>query len=514
MRVGTKMFSSVNVKSVAFGSVIVFACIAFIFTGFGSLRIGTLGSMSPNIAAKVDSLSIEMQEFINMLNRQQQSQPAIQDQKFLAMEVLKHMVEKKILANESLKIGFNVSDNEIASAIKTISAFQDPQTNQFSLELFKTYLKSQHIQEIDFYNYVRNELDVTNMESLLALPAVVTDAMVNFQYEMDNTEFNLEYAIVNLPEHAYQKKLQEVAEKYANDLVNLKPLQDLYVQQKDKFDKNAQTQVRTILISFKTAERAQGQGLERTKEEARALAESIQLKIKQGAKFSTLASQYNDDSVAKNKKGDIGFVDESTIDPISFQEIKKLNPQNLYSSVIETPFGFRLFEYLDFHPAIKKEFEDVKVQLAKDLVLNEVKAQAEREFQNQLMAALVSKNITQINTLLVENNLTWKYLSQPFKITDTEISELGPTNQLAEHVFTLKKNGDILPNIVNFNNKKALIKLVSMNEPSKPTVEDLKELKKEMILEQGDIFRKNFEKFIHEKYEKDGKIKINPIVLQ
>src|SRR4051812_14091301 len=123
MRLGTRMFSTVNTKSIVFGIVIIFACSAFILTGFGSLHVGNLNSMDPSTAATVGSIPIEMNEFVNFINEQGLGNVAGPEKKYVAAQVIKQLINQKILANEALKIGWKVSDGEIASAIKAVPLF-------------------------------------------------------------------------------------------------------------------------------------------------------------------------------------------------------------------------------------------------------------------------------------------------------------------------------------------------------------------------------------------------------
>ena len=441
MRIGTRMFSSVNTKSLVFGLVIIFACLAFILTGFGSLHLGNLGSMNPTTAATVDAIPIEMSEFVNFMNEQGFGNIAGEEKKYVAAQVIKQLINQKILANEALKIGWQVSDNEIASAIKTVPLFQDLTTHQFSLALFKNYIANQQTSEVDFYNYLRTQLNIQKMQNLIFMPVVITDSVAKLQYEINNTQFNLQYSVVNIPENILQQKIEDKAKKFADEKTNLKQLQDLYATLKDQFNQKAKTRVRSILISYKTANRAQGAAGTRSKEEALKLIQQLFAKIQKGENFSRLASAINDDDAAKQKQGDLSFVDDSIIDPNSLKSIALLTQQNPLSPVVDTPFGYRIFQYEDNKPPVNKNFEDVKVELARRIVGTQIKTEEGNNFQIKLAEALISKNITQINTLLATNEISWQYLNKPFKITDKNISQLGSSDNLAEEIFNLKKVG-------------------------------------------------------------------------
>lgn len=514
MRLGSRIFSSVNTKSLVFGFIIIFVCFAFILTGFGSLKLGGLSSLGPSTAATVGSISIDMNEFVNFMNEQGLGNIPEAQKKYVALNVINQLVSQKILANESLNMDWQVSDTEIASAIRTVPLFQDQTTRQFSLTLFKNYIANQQTTEIDFYNYLRTQLEIQKMQHLLYLPVVVPNGVAQWQFTLNNTKFNLQYAIISIPESTLFKRVEDKAKSFASDKANLTQLKNLYDSQKEQFNQKEKIQVRSILISYKGANRAQDDALKRTKEEALSLIQGKVRQLQSGVSFEKLASEVNDDIRAKQNKGDLGFVDDTTIDPVSLKSISKLTKQNPLSDIVDTPFGYRIFQFENFKPAVFKSFDDVKIDLAKQIIGNQMRAEEENTFQVKLAQALVGKNITQINSLLSDNGITWQYLAKPFQITTDNISELGNTTNLNQEIFALKKSGDILPKIIDFGGKKAVIKLISIVESKTPSQVDLDETKKQMAAEQSQLFAQSTQKYLEKQYQKEGKIKINPIITQ
>ena len=59
-----------------------------------------------------------------------------------------------------------------------------------------------------------------------------------------------------------------------------------------------------------------------------------------------------------------------------------------------------------------------------------------------------------------------------------------------------------------------MIKLDSMVEPAAPTQADLDAIKKQMISDQSQLFAQSIQQSLDKSYEKDGKVKINPIITQ
>jgi peptidyl-prolyl cis-trans isomerase D len=514
MRLGSRLFSSVNTKSILFGGVIIFACAAFIFTGFGSLHVGNLTGLPPNTAATVGKVSITMSELINILNEEGFSKLNPEQKKIATGQILKQLIKQKILANEALNMGWDVPDDQITYAIQSIPFFQDAQTHQFSYAYFKQYLANQQMSELEFYQYLRTQLSITQMQNLLNLPLIFTNETLKKYYFMTRAEYNLQYAIIQVPENTLTPKIEKEAKDFANNIANSGQLQNIYESQKDRFNKKAQTHVRSILISYKDASRAQGDSLKRNKNEALNLTQQLLAKLKQGSSFEKLASETNDDESAKKSAGDLGFVDETKIDTVSLHAIESLNDKNKYSDIVDTPFGFRLFQFVEAKPAITIKYENAVIDIAKELVKKQVIQNEESKIETELSNALITNNITQINKILADNNLSWKYLNKGFYLDNKFIPELGDANELSENIFNLKKSGDILPKIITFSDKKAIIKLASLNSPQEPSSSDLEKIKEDLNQKINGFFVDSVVKKFDTEYEKNQKVKINPVLTQ
>ncbi len=368
MRLNTKIFSSVSTKSFVFGFVILMACAAFVFTGFGSLNPGNLFGLDPNTAAQVGSEKIDMQQFSAVISSQLSAETPPEQRRALAQQVIQQMIQEKVLAEQAKKIGWLVSDSEMTVLIKSVQQFQNPQTKQFDIQLFKNYVASQSMSELSFYAFLKQQLEIQKMRNLIYLPSPLPSKLTEEQNKINNTEFNLQYAIVSIPDAILKAKISEQAKKYADDKTNEANLNELYQNSKNQFQQKAQVKAQSILISYKTAQRAQGDALKRTQNEAKSLIKQIENKLKSGSDFSSLASVTNDDLASKNNKGNIGFVDETNIDSTSAKAVLALTPQSPLSAIIETPFGYRIFKFIEGKPAVSKKFNDIKLQLAEQLL--------------------------------------------------------------------------------------------------------------------------------------------------
>jgi hypothetical protein len=127
--------------------------------------------------------------------------------------------------------------------------------------------------------------------------------------------------------------------------------------------------------------------------------------------------------------------------------------------------------------------------------------------------ALSAHNISKLNQIMSDFKMSWKYASKPYKVTDSYISELGNTSDLAQNIFRLKKPGDLIFNVINFGNgKSAVIKLVSRTDPATASEQDLNALKKQIVTSNSSDFAQTVQKNLMARYQKEGSIAINPAI--
>lgn len=513
MRLNSKIFSSLSMRSLILGAIVVLACLSFIFTGFGSLKLSNLGGMSPNTAASVGSEDISMNQFSSQLSNQGVSRYPESERRSIELQILNQMISQKIMVEQAKKIGWHASDAEIAVLIRSVPLFQDPEKKQFSLEKFKAYVASQQMSDVDFYNELRGELELQKMQNLFFMPQMLPNSIVQTQYKINNTEFSLQYVLLDLDESLLQQKIESKAAEFSKNPANQSQLQSIFNAQKSKYESPAQIKVQSILVSYKTASRAQGAALTRTKEQALAIAKDLDKKSRSGVLFSKLATENNDDLIAKKNQGSLGFVDNTSIDPVSEKSISTLSGKNPLSGVVDTPFGYRLFSYQDSKPAIHKTFDEVKLDLARQVVGAQIKLDAKSNLQSQIAQALTAHDIAKLNQVMMDNKMSWKYASKSYKVTDNYIPELGETSDLMQDIFSLKKPGDLIFHWVNFGNgKTGLIKLVSRKEAAVPSEQAQDELKKQMVTADAGAFAQAVQKGLTQKYQKDGLIEINPAI--
>jgi peptidyl-prolyl cis-trans isomerase SurA len=102
----------------------------------------------------------------------------------------------------------------------------------------------------------------------------------------------------------------------------------------------------------------------KTDAEARQKIQALEIRLKQGEDFATLAENYSEDPQSTPNGGDLGFIAESALDKSS-PELKKLVLSMLpgtVSPIIPSPDGYRILKVISREPAGQRELNDPRVQ--------------------------------------------------------------------------------------------------------------------------------------------------------
>ncbi len=159
--------------------------------------------------------------------------------------------------------------------------------------------------------------------------------------------------------------------------VSDKDVELYYKMHSEEFGSPEMVRVRHILISApKTVS-------DDEKKKARAKAEEILKRIRDGASFEKLAAEMSDDTGSKNKGGDIGFFQKGRMVP-EFEKAAFSLKKGELSDVIETSFGYHILKLEDRKEAKIEPFEKVREKVRKK-VLDEFKTAKVEEFVNNIM---------------------------------------------------------------------------------------------------------------------------------
>jgi len=230
------------------------------------------------------------------------------------LDVLRTLIDNEIMLQRAEKEGLLASDADVEAKFNELKA-------PYTKEEFAKLLAQRKMSESDLKAQIRRDLSVQKLfNKEIGAHISISDADVSAFYNANKASFNLPENRIHL----------------AQILVTPTPDPSITNLKNDKAQND---------------------------EQARNKIQMIELRIRQGEDFGTLAQNYSEDQFAANG-GDVGFVPESALDKAN-PELRKLildmTPGQV-SPVIHTPEGYRIIKLLSKEPAGQRQLSDPRVQ--------------------------------------------------------------------------------------------------------------------------------------------------------
>lgn len=364
--------------------------ITFALFGLSSYLSGT----SKAIVATVNGVEISetqlLREYQSTLQRLQQAlgqnyDPSLFNEQAMKERVLDGLIRRELLNQYLEDANFHVAPQQVLETIRNIPAFQD-ENGRFSPENYRRVLQLQGLDNIMFEYQLARDIADEHLRNGLQRSAVVTDQEIRRHLQLENERRRIGY--FTLPLNTYREKIslseeeiQAWYEQHAADYrtpeqvsveyVELKlddmasrvevsdeEISSYYEQHLENYiSQPERRKVRHILIQVDA-------GTDDAK--ARARAEQLAQRIREGADFSELARTESDDSVSAEQGGDLGFISRGMMDKAFEQAAFRLKPGEL-SLPVRSKFGYHLIRVDEIQPARVKSLAEVRDQIRKEL---------------------------------------------------------------------------------------------------------------------------------------------------
>ncbi len=286
------------------------ACVLSLFTSCNK-------PVSANVAATVNGRPISYAELDRTIAAQFPNAPlkANTDQMTgVRLEALRALIDNEIMLQRAEKEGLLASDADVEAKFNELKA-------PYTKEEFQKLLQQRKMSMADLKAQIRRELSVQKLfNKEIGSHISISDADVTAFYNSNKASYNLPENRIHL----------------AQILVTAIP--------------------NTTIANLKN-DKAQND------QQARNKIQMLDLRIRQGEDFGSLAQAYSEDQFAANG-GDVGMIPESALDKAN-PELRKfildMTPGQV-SPVIHTPEGYRIIKLISKEPAGQRELSDPRVQ--------------------------------------------------------------------------------------------------------------------------------------------------------
>ncbi len=288
-------------------------CLALAF-----LLAGCNRPVSPDVAATVNGRPITYAELNRAIAAQFPNAPLKNnaDQTTqLRLEALRALIDNEIMLQRAEREGLLASDADVDAKFNESKA-------PYTQEELQKLLQQRKMSVADLKAQIRRELSVNKLfNKEIGSHISIADADVTAFYNLNKASFNL----------------AENKVRIAQILVTSAPDPNVTNLKNDKAQNDQQ---------------------------ARNKIQMIDLRVRQGEDFGTLAQNYSEDAASAPNGGDLGFVPESALDKAN-PELRKIildmTPGQV-SPVIHTPEGYRIIKMISKEPSGQRQLSDPRVQ--------------------------------------------------------------------------------------------------------------------------------------------------------
>jgi peptidyl-prolyl cis-trans isomerase D len=300
----------------------------------------------------------------------------------LKQETLKGLIDQELIAQQADDLGIVVSDKEVADSIAKNPQFQ--QNGQFDFDYYKRLVENGYGMSISRFEeaWRRDLLRAKVVQAAISGAQVSDDEVTAFylaQHEgaaIGYVKFNAfmfrdKAAATDAEAEEYAKAhAEEIQKKYNEDLVT-------------RWTQPAAVKVRVITVPVPPTATAEQEKAAREKIDAAAR------EVKAGKDFAEVAKEKSEDQASKAKGGELGFVSKggSPYGKTLEEEALKLKPGQV-SDVFKDRSGFHILKAEEERAARAQPLDEVRKQIAADLVKAEKAKQLARQRAEETLAQL------------------------------------------------------------------------------------------------------------------------------
>jgi peptidyl-prolyl cis-trans isomerase D len=387
-------------------------------------------------------------------------------------QFINSMITERALAYEAQRLGFKVSDQDLAAGIRQTIPQLFPDGKFAGKDAYNQVLAQQNMTIPQFEEEMARNLLVTKMRDVAMEGTLVTPQEIEQEYRRRSDKVKIEYVkiagdklrsdvqvtpdelrkyydshkpLYQVPEKrdlgiliVDQAKLEQTIQPTDADLLRV------YNENKDSYRVPERVNVRHILL--KTNEKDP-----KSDAAVKAKADDLVKQLRGGANFADMAKKYSEDPGSAAKGGEYDGVVHGQMVPEFDKAAFSLKVGDI-SEPIKTTYGYHILQVLKHEQAQLKPFDEVKPQLAA-----EYKKQRVNDMMQQLsdkVQAALTKDPQHPEKVAAD--LGVQYVKADHVGPGDPLPEVGVNKDFEDAISSLKKGDVSQPVVLTGNTKMAL----------------------------------------------------------
>jgi peptidyl-prolyl cis-trans isomerase D len=379
---------------------------------------------------------------------------------FIDAQTLRNLEDGAILADGAQELGLEVPTAEIKRVVQNAQAFRD-ESGRFVPEAFDAFANREYGGQRNFLEVMRQDLLRQKMMRVLYEQVSVSPAELELAALYDLEEVRLAYVALDTETLPGEPLSDEDVSSYLAE--HEEEVRGVYADRAELYAHPEQVHARHILVGL------DAEADEAVVEATRARALALRARLIEGEDFAALALAESDDLGTREDGGDLGFFARgqnlAEFDEAAFA----LAPGDL-SEPIQTDTGFHLILVEERREAGKTPFEDVSLELARELATKA--AAGERAQQTASALAEQVRAGESLEAAARGRLLTLERTGMLRRRPDGFVPGLGAASELLATAFTLDPDAASSPRIFTVGSQLVLIQLLERSSPDEDTLAD------------------------------------------
>jgi peptidyl-prolyl cis-trans isomerase D len=367
-------------------------------------------------------------------------------------QLIEAMLADRAVAYEAARMGFKVSDEELARQIRTM-----PQLGTLTPDQYQMALESMGYSVSEFESDARENAVENLLNDIAAVGVIVTPQEAEQAYKQMNSKIQVAYLLFDPAKfqsevaptqaelesyYSIKKSAYGIPETRNVNVILIDQdkiaatiqapetqLRAFYDAHRDQFRTPDRVRVRHILLQ--TVGKSPGEVAK-----IKAKAEDLLKQVKAGGDFAELAKKNSEDPGSKDKGGEYGWMTRGQTVKNFETTAFSLKPGQI-SDLVTTEYGFHIIQVEEKEAAGLQPFEKVRDQIAAEL--NKQLVNDKMQTVAELARAQLVK--TPQNAEQIANSLGLQFVKADEVRPSAAVAGVGVSKDLSEAISSLGKGG-------------------------------------------------------------------------
>jgi peptidyl-prolyl cis-trans isomerase D len=430
--------------------------------------------------------AVQYQRALDMYRNMTKREPTPEMLKTMKIKntVLEDMIQRRLVLQESRRLGLTVSDDELMNSIQRVPDFQVD--GRFSKNRYLQVLSASRIPAAQFEDDQREQLLMQKLMDAVQDSAQVSESDVRARYAFDQEKVSFAFIRVSTGDFLARQSADDAEIKSYYDKnkaalteplkvrveyvfypfdhfaakadISAKDIEDYYIRNREtRFQQPKALKLRHILIRS-PADAAQ-------KPAAHAKAEAALAEVRAGKNFADVVKQYSEDT-AGPQGGDLGWISRGQLLPTLDEAVFSLKRGDV-SAVLESPIGYHIFKVEDVKEEKKTDLKEATPEIIRTLKADRGKAEALRAADQDREKAAAG---SELSPIAKERGLAAK--QTPLLSASDTLPEISGLDEFKRSAFALGQKEVSAP--VEAPNGYYLLRAVERKEPALPPLEAIR----------------------------------------